>query len=197
MSRREAVALLPLLSAQEYVQEAELYTNQSIDLDLDSFRATGFDLGRGHIGRYYSYAFKCQPRLWEAWIKVTPSDRFKDYILVNRTTRYRNPAISYRFLSGRKDVVFVGYAQEYADFVKECPRVPQVIAEDALQLASWLAGCKLFIGNQSCCYSLCEAMKTRRVLELFPPVPNAYTMGENGWDAIKQDLFQGIVESLL
>lgn len=196
MSKAEAESLVRLLVGQTGLGEVALFNRQAIDIDLDSFRKLGLDLSRGDIARYYSYAYRCQPALYKPWLEVEPSDRFKGAVLVNRTQRYHG-RISYSFLAGRPNVYFVGYPQEYTAFCKDCPRLPHVQAEDALQLAQWLAGCKAFIGNQSFCFSLAEALKIPRLLEVYLPANNVMIHGPKGADAISQPLFQEWAEALL
>jgi hypothetical protein len=196
MSREEAGKLLGLLAQQPGIGEAALYDGQAVDIDLDRFRETGFGYDRGDITRFYAYAFKCLPRTWEPRLKVQPSDQYADRVLVNRTTRYVNRAVSYGFLAGRPKVYFVGYQEDYQAFVKGCPRIPHLLAPDALTLASWVAGCKALVGNQSFPFALAEALKVPRCLEVFPGCPNVRPNGPKGWEAIGQEMFQQIVEDL-
>ena len=196
MSRAEAESLIALLSGQPGLEEVALYEGQSIDIDLDQFRKVhGVDFGRGDICRYYSYAFKCQPCLYLPWLKVDPSDKYANAVLVNRTQRYHG-RVSYNFLAGLPNVFFIGYPHEYADFIKDCPRIPHINPDNAKTLASYIAGCKAFVGNQSFCFSLAEALKVPRLLELYPPAPNVIIHGPKGWDAINQAIFQEIAEGL-
>ncbi len=190
MNRAEAESLIPLLSGQTGFGEVALYDGQPIDVDLDQFRQTGFPFDRGDISRYYAYAFKVCGRTWEQWLRVDPSDDYKGCVLVNRTNRYRNKSISYDFLAGKPKVISLGYKDE------SLPRTPHVKAPNARVLASWIAGCKLFVGNQSFCFSLAEAMKTPRVLEVYPAAPNMPPNGPKGWEAIDQQRFEEIVLDL-
>lgn len=196
MSRAEAEKLIPLLQDQRGLAEVALFANQPIDVDLDKFRDTGFPLDRGSIGRYYAYAYKCKPCLYEPWLTVDPSPDFKGQVLVSRTSRYRNPRINYGFLAGRPNVLFVGYPTEYTAFVKECPLIPCVTARDARELAGWIAGAKAVIGNQSFVFALAEALKVPRLLEVYPGAANVVVQGPNGWDAVSGTLFKEIAEDL-
>lgn len=194
MLKTEALSLIPLLESQGIA--AELHQGQPVDYDLDEFRSTGFDFGRGHIGRYCSYRFKCRPNLWEPWLQVKePSPDSAGKVLVNRTLRYHGK-INYRFLQG-KGIVFVGYTDEYNAFVKEVPDASFALAPNALTLARWLAGCKGFIGNQSFCFSLAEGLKIPRLMEVSSLVPNVVVQGPNGADAISQELFEEFAEEML
>src|ERR1700722_15237738 len=109
MSRAGAESLIQLLTGQPGFNEIAIYTDQHIDYDLDKFRINPpIDLARYDIHRYYSLVYKCRPSLAGRWLKIPPSRKYAKAIFVNRTTRYRNPKISYRFLAGKPNVYFVG-----------------------------------------------------------------------------------------
>jgi len=176
MSGRDVDFLLPLLRAQGL--EAEVWKGEVVDYDLDAFRHMGFNLSKFSVARYYSLAYpEAQPRLDLPWLRVKPSQMYQDCILVNLTTRYR-AQVSYACLAGRKDVVFVGTGEESKEFTKDCPRIPHAICSDALELAGWIAGCKMLLANQSFCFSLAEGLKSRRCLEVYRDVPNVVPEGE-------------------
>lgn len=184
--------LFPLLRAQPWITEAGLWDGSPVSYDLDRFRETGYPFSRGDIARYYCHAFPVSPNLSDPWLDVDPAPDFAGAILVNRTQRYRNPAINYRFLSNRADVVFVGLPQEHAEFSREAKHIRHEVAPDFLTLARWLKGCRLFVGNQSFAFALAEALKIPRILEIFPTAPNVIPHGPNGWDAYSQPLLEEI-----
>lgn len=194
VSRAEIEKLLPLLEGQG-LGEVAIYKNHHIDIDLDEFRR-GSDLSRGDICLYYSRIFGCNPCLDQSWLSVRPSKVFRGCVLVNRTLRYLNPGINYRLLGSKSNVVFVGYPEEYVTFCKVCPGLPHVQATNARQLASWIAGARGFIGNQSFCFSLAEALKVPRLLEVYPSCPNVVIHGPNGLAASNQAFFEEIVRRL-
>lgn len=191
MTTDQALKLIPLLTEQTYIKHAELYNRQHIDYDLDTFRNINLDLGKGDISRYYHYAFpEALPDTTKEWLDTNYPKEYTDMILVNRTLRYQNPAISYKFLSGRSNVIFVGLANEYRGFILDCPRIPSIVAPDYLTLATWIKGCKLFIGNQSFCFALAEATKIPRILEVYPQAPNVIPKGEQAYDVLTQAAFE-------
>lgn len=189
--------LLPLLRQQSYLAEVGLFDGQAVDYELDRFRDCGFDLRRGHIARYYSYVWPCCPVLWEPWLSVEPDNSYRDTIIINRTSRYRS-ALSYGFLSRYTDAVFTGLKSEYVAFRKEAGfNLPFLETSSFVELASAIAGCRLFIGNQSFCWTLAEGTKVRRVAEPCPYVPNSAPFGPNGYEGWTQEGFEAIVERLL
>jgi len=183
-------SLLPLLRAQPYIQRAEIWKGEQVDVNLDDFRETGFPFSAGHICRYYQYRWPCSLDLSEPWLFVEPSSEFAGKILVNRTARYRNQRIDYTALDGKADVVFVGLPAEHG----AVRRVPCVTAPDYLTLASWLAGCRGFVGGQSSCWLLAEGVKLRpRLLEVCLYAPNAGPHGHGAYEAIDQHSFDTIL----
>ncbi len=191
MTTRQAEQLLPLLKL--HVEHVELCRGQPVDVNLDDFRTIPLDLSRYHIGRYYALAFGRQPVLHEPWLRVEPDPAMSDTILVNRTPRYRNAHISYASLRNLPNAVFVGLPDDFSEFKQDCPTLPFITAANHLQLAQWIAGCKLFVGNQSFCYALAEAMKTPRVVEIFPHCCNAAPIGPNAFDVLTQEGFDKAV----
>ena len=191
--RPYAESLLPLLRSQSYIRVADLWHGGTVDYDLDRFRRVGLNLAAFSIARWYQAVWPISLDLSRPWISVEPSEQFAGKILFNRTTRYRNPKLSYSFLSGRDDVVFVGTREEAAEIGRTVHRVPCMTARNHLELAQWIAGCRLFIGNQSSCFALAEAMKVNRVLEVCPTTPNVIPEGPGAWLAFDQAGLTGVV----
>jgi hypothetical protein len=191
-----AAKLLPLLRRQPYLAEVGLFSNQAVDFELDEFRGLPYPLSRGNLGQYFAAAFPCVPKLWEAWLTVEPDKAYRDRLVINRTARYRGN-LHYRFLKNRPALLFVGLPDEYRDFRSQFGvNCPFHEARDYLELASILAGCRAFVGNQSFAWSLAEALKVPRCLEACPYVGNAWPHGPGGFVACRQDAFEKIVSNL-
>lgn len=193
MSEDFATKLAPLLVSQDYISEVRTGAPPGVDYNMDKFRSLDLDLSQGNSCRWYMQAFPVCADLSKPWLTVAPDKTFSGCILVNRTKRYRNVGLSYRFLETRKNIVFVGLEDEYLDFVKSCPSALHYEAPNFLSMARAIAGCKLFIGNQSFAYTLAEGLKAPRVLEICPHTPNAAPCGERAWDALLQENFETIV----
>jgi hypothetical protein len=185
--RAYAESLLPLLRSQPYIGTAGLANGGRIDYDLDRFRRCGLNLAAFSIARWYQAVWPISLDLSRPWLNVTPSEQFRGKIVLNRTTRYRNAKLSYSFLSGREDVVFVGTREEAAEIGGTVHRIPCFTARNFLELAQWIAGCRLFVGNQSSCFALAEALKVNRVLEVCPSTPNVIPEGPGAWLAFDQE----------
>lgn len=91
---------------------------------------------------------------------------------------------------------FVGLQEEYEDMKKSIPHLRYHPVNDFLQLAQLIAGCKFFIGNQSFPYSLAEALKVKRALEVNFENPNVIPEGDNAYDFCYQPQFEKIIREL-
>jgi hypothetical protein len=119
-------------------------------------------------------------------------------ILCNRTSRYRNEAIHYGFLQHQPlKVYFAGTMEEYAEFQSHVPKAVYLPIKNFLELAIYISSAKVFIGNQSFCFSLAEAMKTPRVLEVCSFAPNVIPSGPNGYDFYTQEAAEWLVNDLV
>lgn len=123
-----------------------------------------------------------------------------DKIIINRTARYQNPYINFFFLQSWQDkLVFSGTRTEYDSFCKEwnLPYVPYLVVNDFLELAQALHTCKVFIGNQSMCWHIADAMKVPRILEVCSSYPNTFPTGANGHSFITQQALEYQFNKLL
>jgi hypothetical protein len=196
LNEKTVEALHPLLQAQDYISNVLVHNGEAIHYDFDYIRDYPFMQNSGSIARWYFYFFAINADLGKAWINVEPDSSWKDYIIISRSFRYRQPLISYGFLKKYTKLLFVGLEDEYADMKKQLPSLEYVKVQNFLQLAQIIKGGKFFIGNQSFPFSLAEAMKVKRVLEVFVPCPNVIPEGANGYDFIYQPQFEKIVERL-
>ena len=169
-----AESLLPLLSAQSYVTSVSVHQGEPVDHDLDRFReheAQAPNLAAAHLR-----AFGLPEEACEApWLTVAEPLRIADSpVLFSRTTRYRNPAFDWGHLVARygSRALFVGLPEEHRLFEEELGRVPYHPTRDLLELARLIAGCELFVGNQSAPYAIAEGLKVETILEVCPEHDN-------------------------
>lgn len=188
--------LLPLLSAQSYLNTCSIYTDQTIDIDLDEVRRAGLMLDRGSIARWYGYIFGVNADLYKSWLEVKPNLDYADTIVVARSQRYRSPFVDYSFLKNYSNLVFVGVQAELEEMKLEIPNIQYFNATNFLELAEVIAGCKFFIGNQSFPFSISEALKVPRILETFFDTPNVIPEGKNSYDFYFQEHFESLVKLL-
>src|SRR6185503_12821434 len=125
----------------------------------------------------------------ESWDEININGvNIANKILINRTSRYQNHMIHYWFLKEyAKDLVFTGLPEEHEAFCRQWELdIPLLVVKDFLELAIALRSCRYFIGNQSMCFALAEAMKIPRLLEVCPYAPNVIPCGRDGYDFLHQ-----------
>lgn len=197
LTEKSVELFAPLILSQPQFKRCEALTDQKIDYDLTAFREFPFDYRMGSITRWYFLTYGITRDLSKAWLQVTPNTLFSDAVVIARSSRYRTPMIDYSFLQKYPKLVFVGMPDEYADMKKQLPHLVHQPVPDFLELAAVIAGSNLFIGNQSFPFSLAEALKVRRVLEVFPQCPNVVVEGDGAYDFCYQPQFEKIVTGLL
>jgi len=188
--------LSPLLLAQSYIKSCSVFSGQEIDYDLDLIRSYPFPTSKGNIARWYFYLFATKADLSIPWLQAEPDKSWSDHIVIARSQRYNAPAITYSFLEKYKKKIFVGVEQEWKEMKKMLPDIEFFPVNDFLQLASIIAGSKLFIGNQSFPFSLAEGLKVNRLLEVYHQCPNVSVEGKGANDFCYQMQFEKMVEQL-
>jgi len=171
---------------------------EMVDLDKHHLVPIGMPYGNIYRWQFYTYPdMACD--LSKPWLDISPFDSVvEDLILINRTERCRNTMIDYSFLSKYQDrLLFIGLESEWLRFKQDTGlTLPLFTAKDFLELAMMIKSCSFFIGNQSLCFSLAEAMKMPRVLEICPFLPNVIPSGNNAFDFYFQSNFEYYVDFL-
>lgn len=188
--------LAALINEQSYIARCEVYNNQKIHIDLDFFRSRLFSLDNSNIARWCSYITGVTPQLWKPWVSVKADKSYAGSVVIARSERYRNSEINYSFLSQYSNLIFIGVESEYEDIRKAIPNIQWVKVDDFLKLAQIIAGCKLFIGNQSFPFSVAEALKVPRILEVYYHTANVIPEGEDAHDFYFQEHFESLVKEL-
>lgn len=206
----------PLIESLEFIHSFEVYNCQKVAIDLDRCRRMNVNIPYGDIRRWIMYADpelqadisevviplnkNCTPyALEKEWRKFDDVlNQVSGQIIANRTSRYRNESIHYGFLQHTPlKVYFAGNMEEYAEFQSHVPKAEYLHVKNFLELAIYISSAKVFIGNQSFCFSLAEAMKTPRILEVCSYAPNVIPCGPNGYDFYTEDSAQWLVNELI
>lgn len=214
MNKKMFDMVKPLIESLDFIHSFEIYDCQKVALDLDRCRRMSVNIPYGDIRRWIMYADpELQADTSEKVIDL-PSclvkslgsvvvdddvvDKVRCQIIANRTSRYRNEAIHYGFLQHQPlRVYFAGTMEEYAEFQSHVPKAVYLPIRNFLELAIYINVAKVFIGNQSFCFSLAEAMKTPRVLEVCSFAPNVIPSGPNGFDFYNQESAEWLVNELI
>ncbi len=196
LTEKSVDLITPLLLTHPSFETCDVYTNQSIDYDLDQFRKYPFDYNTGHICRWYFLTYGVSYDLGKPWLQVQPNQAFRDKIVIARSFRYRAPGISYSFLNKYPNLIFVGLPDEYEDLKTEIPKLALQPINNFLELAQIIAGCRFFIGNQSSPFALAEALKVPRALEVYFECPNVIPEGKDAYDFCYQPQFEKVIDQL-
>ena len=196
LTEKSVEMLAPLLMSQPGFATCDILTDQRVDYDLDYFRKYPFDFNKGHICRWYFQTYGITADLGKSWLTVEPDTSFKDEIVIARSFRYRAPGISYAFLNKYPGLTFVGLKDEYEDMKLQIPSLKYKAVDNFLEFAKVVAGCKYFIGNQSFPFAVAEALKVKRVLEVYFECPNVIPEGKDAYDFCYQPQFEKIVQQL-
>jgi hypothetical protein len=192
----------PLVEIQNYVNSFQIWKGQQIMIDLDKHRERMVGMPYGSMARWIGYVYhELQTDLSRPWIGVDEDlimAEVHEKILINRTSRYQNGWISYFFLEKYKDrLMFTGLPEEHKQFQIDWNlEIPLLEVRNFFSLAQAIKSCKFFIGNQSMCYALAEAMKVPRLLEVCDFAPNVIPIGENAYDFRFQESLMFFVEKM-
>ena len=188
--------LRPLLISQEYIEDYIIFEGQEYEYDLDKARMETFtNQPRGSLNRWLFYVYpQMSCDLSKEWLHVSREkiEKVSGKIIVNFTDRYRNYLLNYFFLKKyEQHIIFAGLYDEYEQFCDQWKiEVPYLIVDNFLELAQAIKSCKFFLGNQSSCFQLAEAMKVPRLLEISPNLPNVIPIGENAYDGYHQNAIE-------
>lgn len=191
MNAKQWSMLKPLLESQEYIDHVEPWEGQEVDINLDLIREGAYStMGYGSIHRWQWYTWpQLACDLSKPWLSIDASkwDLF-DTVIVNFTSRWRNPAITYFFLKEWQDrLIFAGLPEEHKAFCSENKLdFPRLEVKNFLELAECLASCKFFIGGQSMAWNICEAIKKKRVMEVCRGASNCIPYGPDGYDYLHE-----------
>ncbi len=198
LNREVIDMLIPLLKAQPYVEDAKVWEEEKIDIDLDNMRTMFVNMPYSCLSRVYFFVYPdlaCD--LSEAWLTVPDSDKdlAKGKIIISRSERYHSPNdIDYSFLKPFEDeLLFSGTMREYNNFCMNYDlNIKKLVIKDFLELAQAIKQCKFHVSNQTMAYQLSQGQKTPRMLELCNYAPNIIPIGKDAfdyWDTFPADYY--------
>ena len=165
MTPERAASLKPLLEAQSYITRA-VWSRHPIGANFDAWRKrVNWKSGRT-LAHHQADALGAKPNLEAPWLTV-PTVRRTARIIVSRGPRWRNDAFPWKkvYEAYRGEMLYVGHAEEHAEFVRTIGPVPHLQTKDFLELAEHIAGCELYVGSQSSPLWIAEGLKKLVVFE--------------------------------
>lgn len=117
----------------------------------------------------------------EPWLTVEPSPLSSGLIAINRTDRYRNPFFPWKRIVDHYGplLVFLGLPHEHGAFQNDFGPVAYHPTKTLLEMAQFIAGSALFIGNQSCANALAEGLKHLMIQETSLEIPDCVFLRTN------------------
>lgn len=190
-----------LLKRQPYIVDVLPYNNERVTFNLNDFRAhmhRALRSGRGKMTALWDWMLETHqcPLLAakSAWIEVPAYEPGFKYVVFSRSGagrphqyRYHNPFFPWRRVWDKYhgEALFVGVQNEHENFCASVGQVRWMPTKNLDEAAQVIAGCSLFVGNQSICHMIAEAMKKPILLEVWPEGPNCLSFREDvthGWD---------------
>tara|TARA_R100000951_G_scaffold70287_1_gene59195 strand:+ start:117 stop:845 length:729 start_codon:yes stop_codon:yes gene_type:complete len=169
------------LEQQEYIKEVKLWDpSVNVDYNLDKFRqhVKFNNLAFSHLDAFDLLGKKDRWNV-EPWLKADKKNLPKGKsIILSRSCRYHGNYSFWECLQEEivENAVFVSHPKEYEYFMYTFPRyegrIPHLETENILDLAGYISGCDLFIGNQSFVHALAEGMKKPMINEVYPQYPS-------------------------
>tara|TARA_B100000029_G_scaffold503771_1_gene581402 strand:- start:554 stop:1474 length:921 start_codon:yes stop_codon:yes gene_type:complete len=190
LDKRITELFIPLIKKQKFINNADIYKNEDIDIDLDLFREIPIEI-KFHSIRWYMHLTGIQVDMEKPFLEVDEHDNIKNYIVIVRSPRNRNDFVSYNFLNNVKEkIICIGLKEEFEDLRKEIHNLEFYDCKDFLELSKIIKSCRLFIGNLSFAYSVAEGLKVPRLLEASPNFPVVFPVGKKAYDFYHQVHFE-------
>ena len=196
INERMAKMLIPLLEKQNYLNKVEIFSNQKIHLNLDIFREMPINISF-NLSNIYEVLTGVKFNLNKPVLNVDKTPGFENKIIISRTKRYRNQFLDYSFLKSYENKIFLGLEEEFNDLKKIIPNIEFYECKDFLEMAKIINTCKIFIGNQSFGFALAESLKVKRLLELYPELPNVLPSTDNSYICMHQIQFENFFKELI
>lgn len=188
LTEKSIDAIKPFLEQQDYIEEVRLWDPSiEVDYNLDKFRKhiKFNNLSLSHLDAFDlvedNLHFHSTP-----WLKAEKKELpvGKDIVL-SRSCRYHGNYSFWECLPEEwvENAVFVSHPKEYEYFLYTFPRfegkIPYVQTESILDLAGYIAECKLFVGNSNFAHALAEGMKKDMINEVYQQYPPCVFQRDN------------------
>ncbi len=185
----------PLLLAQEYIEDMQVYNGQKINIDFDVIRKKFFvNIPHQAIQQWLFMAYPdIAYDLSTTWIDIPevdisncallykglttttmPIENLESKVIINFTERYRNAHLNYYFLKKhQKDLIFAGTQREFQLFCDKWELdIPLLMVNDFLEYAYIIKKAKFLLSNQSFAWNISAAIRSPHLLELCEFAPN-------------------------
>jgi hypothetical protein len=155
--------IYPVIIKQKYIQDLKIYTNETYDIELTSWRVNlvlknWYDI----FNEYYNIKWG-----QNKWIEAPFSDRWINKIVIN-TTSYRFPTnIDFNLLNDLcfDNLIFISSDKSEYEFFQEKTKcnIEYCKFNSFLDLITIINSCKLFIGGLSAPLAIAHALHKNRI----------------------------------
>ncbi len=145
-----------------------------------------------HLVTSHLEPFNKEYDLSQSWLHNIEPKHVCD-IIINRTLNYHDKEeIDWQLLKPYKDrCIFIGFLWEFERFDRYEMDIEFYRVRDALEVAQIIKGSKIFVGNQSLCFSIAEALKHPRCLEVCYEFNNCQPPKDTeGYTYLNQELLE-------
>lgn len=177
--------------AQDYVESFEILTNQPIGnhCNLNGWRSYIMQMymKEGAFTRcwsdFLSETYGLRLALEYRWMDIPKDNSFFDKTIIHRSIHRHNPRFPWRDIvdSIAGDIIFLTTNQEeFNRFHFKGQKVKLHLVSTVSEMATAIASCKYFIGNQSSPAAIASALDVPRLIELGAAEARFYS-GESGY----------------
>lgn len=205
-----------LLLAQPYISDVSYaeFVPAALDYNLNEFRVFLHEKRQGEYWKdplYKGPVSLCRVHLdtfgikgtneEEPWIVVdSPYEVPGKPVAVARSHRYRCEHFPWKKLVEKYGslMFFVGTDDEHRDFVSKFGNLEKAATSSLMDVARFIAGSKVFIGNQSCPFAVAEGLKKNSVQETWEYDPNCLFNRPNAlYDENRLDVISEFIDRKL
>jgi len=188
LTEKAIEAIKPVLEAQDYIQEVRLWDPSiKVTHNLDKFRQyiKHNNLTTSHLD---AFGMMGRNEYWQKtpWLKVEPKPLPDGKrIILARSCRYHG---NYSFWEQLQDdvidnAIFMALPEEFDYFLYTFPRykgrINRLDTSKLTDLAAYIQGCELFIGNQGFPHAVAEGMKKNMINEVYQQYPSCVFRRDN------------------
>jgi len=179
--------LKPILEKQEWLNSFKIYDNQSIDINLYTFRQSRHLYTTNWIEVYFKeFLDGINPPTEYKWIDMDKDDSLSNTLLINRSNKPFTPQVSeiYRQIinnNSHLEKVFICFDEsQYENFgFKDDFKLLKV--NTLYDFFEKINSCGLFLGNQSGPMGWATSMNAPRIIELLARIDNIHYIKDKNY----------------
>jgi len=167
LDEKSIAALRPLLEKQIYIKKLSNWSDEDIEVDLDSFRKLGIKYHTVNLCQEILKTFNTPFSMAQKPWLYADSKRVVRAVF-HRTNRYLNKRMDYGpYLKKYKgSSIFVGFRDEWKQFVKDFGPIEYYPTKDLWEAACVINGSDIFLSNQSGLMAIAVALGKTYVQEV-------------------------------